>query len=52
MSRCGATVELKNIPLSDYMRQNIIFNQAIELALTAGDDYELCFTVPIITKNN
>lgn len=45
-SHVGASIELQNIPLSTDMLKNINFNDAIELALSAGDDYELCFTVP------
>lgn len=44
-SQVGASVELQNIPLSTDLQKND-FNSAIQLALSAGDDYELCFTVP------
>jgi thiamine-monophosphate kinase len=45
-SQVGASISLHDIPLSDELLQNIDVNRAIELALAAGDDYELCFTVP------
>ena len=44
-SRVGATIVTDNIPLSDAIKKYLPFDQAKELALTAGDDYELCFTV-------
>lgn len=45
-SHVGAEVNINTIPLSNTMLETISFNEAIELALTGGDDYELCFTVP------
>lgn len=44
-SKVGAEINLSEIPYSDSL-QNIKKNKAIELALTGGDDYELCFTLP------
>jgi thiamine-monophosphate kinase len=41
-SGVGANVRLAQIPLSPVMREA----GAWELALSAGDDYELCFTAP------
>ncbi len=41
----GATIDTSKIPLSHYLQEMTDFNHAIKLALTAGDDYELCFTV-------
>lgn len=49
-SDMGATVNLQDIPLSSYLIQNINTDCAIELALTAGDDYELCFTAPVANE--
>jgi thiamine-monophosphate kinase len=44
-SEVGAELELSNIPYSESLKK--IDNElAIELALTGGDDYELCFTIP------
>jgi len=45
-SKVGASIYLKNLPLSQALRQYLPIEQAWQLALTAGDDYELCFTVP------
>jgi len=42
-SNVGAQVNIDDIPLSKILRA-IDFNTAITLALTAGDDFELCFT--------
>jgi thiamine-monophosphate kinase len=44
-SNVGAEIKLSDIPYSDSLKK--IDNElAIELALTGGDDYELCFTLP------
>jgi len=45
VSKVGATVCVDDLPLSAALKQNADESHAIELALTAGDDYELCFTV-------
>ena len=41
----GAEVKLSDIPYSDSL-QKLDKDISIELALTGGDDYELCFTLP------
>lgn len=46
LSRVGATLYVDCLPLSPALKQAIDKKQAWQLALTAGDDYELCFTVP------
>ena len=46
MSHVGATIQLERLPLSEAVQQTLSPTDAWELALTAGDDYELCFTVP------
>lgn len=43
-SEVGAHIETKNLPLSPPL-QALPSEDAQQLALTAGDDYELCFTV-------
>ncbi len=43
-SAVGATLELAYLPLADAVSR-LPAPQALALALTAGDDYELCFTV-------
>jgi thiamine-monophosphate kinase len=45
-SHVGARLSLQEIPLSLAMTESVNQQQAITLALTSGDDYELCFTVP------
>tara|TARA_R110000782_G_scaffold207855_1_gene296322 strand:- start:1304 stop:2260 length:957 start_codon:yes stop_codon:yes gene_type:complete len=44
-SKVGADIELATIPYSDSLKK-LDKDMAIELALTGGDDYELCFTLP------
>ncbi len=44
-SRVGATLHTEPLPLSSAL-QKLPRAQALQYALTAGDDYELCFTVP------
>ena len=44
-SHVGAQIELDNIPVSMEAKQLTTNENAINKALTAGDDYELCFTV-------
>lgn len=45
-SGIGAQVEGDLVPLSDNLITAVGAHQALEWALSAGDDYELCFTVP------
>jgi thiamine-monophosphate kinase len=51
-SHVGATVNVESIPLSEALRHSVNKEQAIALALSGGDDYELCFTVPPNKKNH
>lgn len=44
-SNVGAEIKLPNIPYSESLKK-LDKELAIELALTGGDDYELCFTLP------
>lgn len=44
-SQVGALVELEKLPLSRAIQECCI-TDAWKIALSAGDDYELCFTVP------
>lgn len=44
-SQVGAKVYAQKLPLSPVLHQHTTPEEAIMLALTAGDDYELCFTV-------
>ncbi len=45
-SGCGAVVDLEGLPVSDALRRFAGQAGAERLALTGGDDYELCFAVP------
>lgn len=45
-SKVGATVDWKLIPLSHSVREYIEQSLDSRLPVCAGDDYELCFTVP------
>ncbi len=42
----GACVEVDRLPRSPALAACLDAEAAIALALTGGDDYELCFTVP------
>lgn len=44
-SHVGAVVDLACLPLSESLRA-LPLQQAWQLALSSGDDYELCFTMP------
>lgn len=44
-SNVGANVVLDALPLSNIMRDSVLSDDAIALALSGGDDYELLFTV-------
>lgn len=45
-SKVGATVYSRRLPISPVMTASVESRQALMYALTGGDDYELCFTVP------
>jgi thiamine-monophosphate kinase len=45
-SNCGAEIEVATLPLSPELASAVGETRAREFALTGGDDYELCFTVP------
>jgi thiamine-monophosphate kinase len=45
-SRVGAALEWRELPLSASLLEVLGEERARELALTGGDDYELCFAVP------
>lgn len=44
-SHCSATLELEALPRSAALRERY-GRRALSLALTGGEDYELCFTAP------
>lgn len=45
-SDCGVVMEYESLPISAALRAAVGEERARELALTGGEDYELCFTVP------
>ncbi|MFT4927950.1 MAG: thiamine-monophosphate kinase [Phenylobacterium sp.] len=45
-SKVGAVLNLEQLPLSDALKGSVDESRYLEFALTAGDDYELLFTVP------
>lgn len=45
-SNVGAILHVDQLPIAQALIQTLIPEDAIQLALTGGDDYELCFTVP------
>lgn len=49
-SECGARIELDELPMSQTLTSNTAAEQALRWALTGGEDYELCFTVPEINR--
>src|SRR3990167_875040 len=51
-SRVGAIVNIDSLPLSAAMTATLSRKEAIALALTAGEDFELCFTAPPEKQSN
>ncbi len=49
-SGCGARIELDALPYSDALKNQVDAEQALRWALSGGEDYELCFTVPEINR--
>lgn len=45
INQVGAHIDSYSLPISAAVKNNISIHHAKRLALTAGDDYELCFTV-------
>ena len=43
-SNVGALIDIERVPLSTAIRSRFDVNEQRHLALTGGDDYELCFT--------
>ncbi len=46
-SGCGVSLDYASLPVSPALRAAVGEERARELALTGGEDYELCFTVPV-----
>ncbi|MGV4276961.1 thiamine-phosphate kinase [Citrobacter farmeri] len=49
-SACGARVNLDALPWSAAMTRHVESEQALRWALSGGEDYELCFTVPELNR--
>ncbi|MFE4109554.1 MULTISPECIES: thiamine-phosphate kinase [Kosakonia] len=49
-SSCGARIDLNALPFSDAIRRHVTPDQALRWALSGGEDYELCFTVPELNR--
>jgi len=49
-SECGARLHLEDLPYSTALRRHTAPEQALRWALSGGEDYELCFTVPEINR--
>jgi thiamine-monophosphate kinase len=50
-SGVGATLHWADLPLSEAVREYIFHTGDWRLPLTAGDDYQLCFTVPAAARD-
>ena len=46
-SGCGAELNLLDLPLSSELRTHVSYDQALDYALNGGEDFELCFTLPL-----
>ncbi len=49
-SGCGARINLDALPLSEALTASVSPEQALRWALSGGEDYELCFTVPELNR--
>jgi len=49
-SRVGARLNLEALPLSAALRDHFEPDQVLTWALSGGEDYELCFTVPEVNR--
>ena len=49
-SQCSAEIELSTLPLSTPLKKTYRLEKAEAFALSGGEDYELCFTVPTNKK--
>ena len=49
-SGCGARVDVDALPKSDAMMRHVDDGQELRWALSGGEDYELCFTVPELNR--
>ncbi|MFC2502310.1 MAG: thiamine-monophosphate kinase, partial [Haemophilus parainfluenzae] len=49
-SQCSAEIELSTLPLSTPLKKTYRLEKTEAFALSGGEDYELCFTVPANKK--
>ncbi|KAA9000089.1 thiamine-phosphate kinase [Affinibrenneria salicis] len=49
-SDCGARINLDALPCSAALSRHVDADQALRWALSGGEDYELCFTVPELNR--
>ncbi|WP_312688982.1 thiamine-phosphate kinase [Kosakonia sp.] len=49
-SGCGARIDLDLLPCSEALRRHVEPEQRLRWALSGGEDYELCFTVPELNR--
>ena len=49
-SGCGARIDLSLLPYSEALSRQAEPEQALAWALSGGEDYELCFTVPELNR--
>ncbi|ACT07909.1 thiamine-monophosphate kinase [Dickeya chrysanthemi Ech1591] len=49
-SDCGARINLESLPYSKALLRHSDPDQAMRWALSGGEDYELCFTVPEVNR--
>ncbi|WP_342321897.1 thiamine-phosphate kinase [Kosakonia sp. BYX6] len=49
-SGCGARIDLDALPYSEALLRHVEPEQALRWALSGGEDYELCFTVPELNR--
>ncbi|OGT31947.1 MAG: thiamine-phosphate kinase [Gammaproteobacteria bacterium RIFCSPHIGHO2_12_FULL_35_23] len=45
-SQVGARLEESKLPIAQIVKEIFSYPEALQLALTGGEDYELCFTAP------
>ncbi len=51
-SHCGISVHCDRVPIAPAVVQLLGYERARQLALTGGDDYEICFTLPVEHEAN
>ncbi|MFC4654637.1 MULTISPECIES: thiamine-phosphate kinase [Rheinheimera] len=51
-SGVGASIDVSRIPMSQALKDSCSPEQALQLALSGGEDYELLFTVPEIRRSS